>query len=268
MRVSRIVLACASLCWWLTDRPLAHRQTSPVSVVVLVDVSVSVANTLAPFVWDGTKDSAGRPQGSGTRPPSRPADLFTRPLTEGVLPRVRPSDYVRLGTVGKNVRIGVPLSGGRPAMVSAVRYTLNIPDEDRYGPSPLWDAVDAAVDALSNAAGSRSIILVTDGLSSGNRLSLSQVTQSAIQSRTSIHIVHEEFSETSFGKAFSLTDRTSNPWLFLTAPIGRQPGAVLGALALATGGTRIVDDSGGTKNLSSLLGSLLDAIQRSAEASR
>jgi hypothetical protein len=151
-------------------------------------------------------------------------------------------------------------------MVAAVRNTLSIADEDRYGPSPLWDGIDAAVDVLIKAAGSRSVILVTDGLSSGNRLSLSHVTQSAIQSRTSIHIVQEAIGETTLGKTFVLTDRTSNPWLMLTAPIGRDPEAVLGALALATGGTRIVADSGGTKKLGSLLGSLLVAIQRSAEA--
>lgn len=39
----------------------------------------------------------------------------------------------------------------------------------RYGPSPIWDAVGAAVSSLAATPGARDVILISDGRASGNR---------------------------------------------------------------------------------------------------
>jgi hypothetical protein len=52
--------------------------------------------------------------------------------------------------------------------------------EERSGPSPIWDALDAALSALEPEAGRRAVILISDGKATGNHKDLSEVADRAI----------------------------------------------------------------------------------------
>jgi hypothetical protein len=66
---------------------------------------------------------------------------------------------------------------------------LQTPAGDRFGPSPIWDAVDEAVSALHLEPGWKHILLLTDGLATGNMKSMEEVVLRAASSDVTIHVV-------------------------------------------------------------------------------
>ncbi|MEX2661122.1 MAG: hypothetical protein WD227_04290, partial [Vicinamibacterales bacterium] len=215
------------------------------TAVVLLDATWTVANIMAPFVWDGSYSEFSRQPtfSNGRRLPHRPADLFMTGLTEGLFPKLEPGDRLRLATISRQFRVSGTFAGDRAELTRAAREVLNVPDADRYGPSRIWDAVDEALTILKEERGRRAIVLVTDGMPTGNRLGLSHVQGRADLLGIPIYVLHQALNFRARG--YRLEDRSSNPWMFLSNPLGNSAGGMIKSLADASGGAYFVEDSVG-----------------------
>jgi hypothetical protein len=153
--------ALACLVMWSGARLVA--QSTARSFVVLVDASASV-------------DALEYPK-------------TLEVLERGLFARLRPADRVRVGAITDRVAITEWFTADQPALRAGARAVLNAPPEQRYGASPLWDAVDAAVAALESEPGPRGVILMSDGMASGNVKSLSAVVRRAVSARVAVSVI-------------------------------------------------------------------------------
>ena len=60
------------------------------------------------------------------------------------------------------------------------RAAIDFPKRERFGPSPIWDALDEAIRVLAPEPGRRVVILVSDGRSTGNTVSAQAVVDRAV----------------------------------------------------------------------------------------
>jgi hypothetical protein len=226
---------------WGDGEPVQVRRVGPaqpLSLVVLLDVTSSMSSVMVPFVWDGTYEG-GRLKVSGTRAPDRPVDLFLKPIQEGLLAARVATDRVRFGTITAEPRFSPGFRTDRATLLADARELLRVPDSERYGPSPIWDAVGHAVTSLESEPGQRAVLLVTDGYSTGNHLSLRDVINQAVRVGVSVLVIHEwpRFS----GRGGRIADSTVNPWMIISNPFGNPPNVTLRQLAAGTGGFYFVD---------------------------
>lgn len=150
-------------------RPIAFFSAAdePVSVVLLLDTSVSFRNRFGPLLLQSAIDRA-------------------------FLPGLKPRDRLSVGSFGGKVSFGTTLTSNRQAILDALRAALLSTTNDQYGPSPAWDAIDAAVDMLEGEAGRKAIVLITDGRSTGNRTSYKDVAVRAMAAGVVIHIIAKD----------------------------------------------------------------------------
>jgi VWFA-related protein len=86
-----------------------------------------------------------------------------RDAMEQLLPRLRPDDRVRLGTFGRDVEIGSRFTNDPRELLASLPRSI-APD----APTPLWRAIDEAIDAFDGESDERPVILVlSDGKDSG-----------------------------------------------------------------------------------------------------
>src|SRR5262249_33921180 len=85
--------------------------------------------------------------------------------------------------------LGPAVAADARARTRAIETLLNVPDQDRGGPSPVWDAIDAAVNAFEHEPGRRAIVVVTDGMATGNRLGLAEVANHAANANVSVSAI-------------------------------------------------------------------------------
>jgi VWFA-related protein len=102
----------------------------PVSAVLLVDTSASMALTL---------------------------DL-ARQAAEQFIIRMMPGDQARVGSFSDRIDLGRPFSGDRDLLLRAFRENLKIGN-----PTRLWDALNETMTALTDVSGRRVVVLFTDG---------------------------------------------------------------------------------------------------------
>lgn len=142
-------------------------QTSPptgITAVLLLDVSASVSQQSL-----------------------RIDDRFVR-MFNMFLQMLQPADRAAVGLLANRVRL-TPLTTDRTQLSASMRTLLQVPDVDRLGPTPIWDALDDAISLLSDDNSRRAIILYTDGRSSGNVHGLSEIIDRATRAHVSIHAV-------------------------------------------------------------------------------
>lgn len=156
-------------------------EHAPLNVVMLIDVSASM------LPWErtslGRTRLSGSPAGSGISP-----DQIRRGVDR--LGNARsPDDRIRVGTFGAHIAIGAPVGPDRAAFAKAGRAAASPDRMERFGPSPIWDAVAAAVEVLEPESGHRSVLLVTDGRATGNRLGLAQVAERASLAGVTVSII-------------------------------------------------------------------------------
>jgi hypothetical protein len=183
-------------------RPRAQ-TTAPagLTVVLLLDISASVSRV--PVVID-----------------QRFAQAFN-----AFLDGLKPADRAAVGVMTTATHFS-RITGDRRTLSADARVLLQVPDGDRLGPSPLWDAIDAAVALVeSDRAGRPAVVLVSDGKSSGNVRGLDEVIAHATRSRASINAVLE-------GPGSAFQARTTDQF---------DPSDLMGRLTGATGGTRLLD---------------------------
>lgn len=104
---------------------------------------------------------------------------------------LKPADRARVGAIARQVYLSDRFTTNRHELVDAAFDARTRPPADKLGPSPIWDAVDAAVTALEAEAGHRAILLFTDGRATGNRTSLADTGAHAMRSGTSVHVIAE-----------------------------------------------------------------------------
>jgi Ca-activated chloride channel family protein len=144
------------------------------------------------------------------------------------LGRVRPGDRVQVGTFGRQIAIGPPIAGNPRELLRAVEKALDPKEADTYGPSPLWDAIDAAVAALASATGRRAVIVVTDGRATGNREGPETVADRAVAAGVTVSALAE---------AWEMILRQD-----AKTGVRVRPGAALAWFATMTGGLYVADD--------------------------
>lgn len=127
-------------------------DSSPFTAIVLLDATVTVI--AGPGVWSSTP-LVGR-------------DQIEKGLREGFAAALRPGDRVRVGSIAGSVDLQPSFSSDRADILKAISRAYDRRDEDRFGRSPVWDAVWTAAEALSSEPGRRAIVLVTDGRATGN----------------------------------------------------------------------------------------------------
>src|SRR5690606_26519906 len=163
----------------------------PLSLVVIVDVTSSVSEAMVGFVWDGRgKANDARP--SGMRVADSPSAIFLSPLLRGVVRAMAAGDRVRFGRVADAPELGREFATDAATLGRAARWVVDVPADVRHGRTPIWDAVDMAVSALEAERGRRrAILLVTDGLSTGNRVGLDAVIERAAHADVAVFVVGE-----------------------------------------------------------------------------
>lgn len=104
------------------------------------------------------------------------------------LQSLRPGDRARVVTIGGSTVLGPWLSGDRVADAAAVRALIG---RGAPEPSPLWDAVDVAVQGLAGERGGKALVLITDGRANANVLGLEDAAARAISAGVSVSVVSE-----------------------------------------------------------------------------
>ena len=145
----------------------------PVSVVLLIDTSISFRNRFG-------------------------ALLLQSAIDRSFLPGLTSRDRLSVGGFGGRVTFATPLTTQRQAILDALRATLLSTSDDQYGPSPAWDAIDGAVAMLEREAGRKAIVLITDGRSTGNRVSYRDAATRAMAAGVLLHIVAKDTEDVVF----------------------------------------------------------------------
>jgi Ca-activated chloride channel family protein len=136
---------------------------------------------------------------------------------------------VQVGTFGRQITIGPPIVGNPRELMRAVERALDPKDADTFGPSPLWDAIDAAIAALAQATGRRAVIVVTDGRATGNREGREAVSGRAIAAGVTV---------SALGEAWEMVLRQD-----ATTGVRVRPGVALEWIAMTTGGLYVADEA-------------------------
>jgi Ca-activated chloride channel family protein len=110
-------------------------SAQPIQLIVMLDVSGSMEGNLS----------------------------LLRAASEQLFDRLRPDDAVRVGTFGNTVEISPTFTSDRQALRAALPSVIATD-----APTPLWRAVDDAIDAFDAARDARRVILVlSDGKDTG-----------------------------------------------------------------------------------------------------
>jgi Mg-chelatase subunit ChlD len=141
----------------------AQQAGTPLDVVLMVDVSHSVTH---PGFFKTDR--------------SLIADAATALATA-----LDPADRARLGVFGTTIALTPTALSGRVAIARAASGFAGV----EGGPSPVWDALNASAVALDTAAGRRAVIVVTDGRSTGNRISFAEIVARLEQARLPVFVV-------------------------------------------------------------------------------
>lgn len=199
-------------------------EPAGLTVVLLMDVSASVAHQ--PLAID-----------------QRFAQVFN-----AFLQGLKPSDRGAVGVVSGRSRF-THVTGNPRDLSTAVRRLLQVPDSERLGPSPLWDALDEAITlAAADPGGRPAIVLFSDGKSSGNLRGLDEVIDRARRLRVRVSVAVE-------GADTLFLARTISPL---------DPADLLERLTEATGGLRLLDRPSDPRlrDPGPLVARIMDALQQ------
>ncbi len=211
--------SCLALVSWLAVALAAAPRQSPAPPLVLVDVAVENADGQP--LTDLTKADFAIAAGGATPPieffaagPEQPLSLVLlfdasasvnhvtrrddgrKSIETWFVPRLTPRDRVHVGSFARQIAIGPPLAGNPKELLPVIRKALDPRAADTYGPSPIWDAVAAAVETLATTEGRRAVLLLTDGRATGNRLSMEEAAALAAAAGVAVSVVGEDWEMT------------------------------------------------------------------------
>jgi hypothetical protein len=118
-------------------------------------------------------------------------NVFSRAIDEQVIARLRLGDVVELAVVGERPRFSGVFSAEPDVLRSANRRLFELTASERYGPSPVWDALDDAIHRLAERPEPRAVVFVSDGKGSGNVLGWDDVIRHALTSGVAVFVVAE-----------------------------------------------------------------------------
>jgi len=142
------------------------RESTGLSVAVLLDLTTSAA-------WPG----------------GAPAGAIHQTIRDHVLATLPDDTAVTIGSFGRTVHWSGGFSSEQSEQVRSLRVAVSLPEAERTGPSPIWDAVNDALSTLKAREGRQAVLLITDGQTTGNRLGLAEVADRAIAAAVPISIV-------------------------------------------------------------------------------
>jgi hypothetical protein len=109
-----------------------------------------------------------------------PDDRQLEDATGCLVAEITSTDTLRFGFITSHLYLSRPYAASEmPDFYrKVVRPTVVSPD-NRVGPSPIWDAIDKTISSMTTDSGRRAVIVMTDGLSTGNVHSMSEVVNHA-----------------------------------------------------------------------------------------
>jgi hypothetical protein len=118
-----------------------------------------------------------------------------RGIERGLLDALTPADRLRLGRfAGRRIGLSEGFLTDRARHASMVRAFFDVsvvePD-DWLGPSPIWDAVATVARVLGPEPGPRALLLVTDGKSTANHLSMEDAAREAARHGVPVYVLYE-----------------------------------------------------------------------------
>ena len=137
---------------------------------------------------------------------------------------LKASDRGAVGVISAKPRF-TPVTGNQRDLAAAMRLIIQVPDGDRLGPSPVWDAIDAAITLTQEPNARPAVVVFSDGKSTGNMKGLDEVIARAQQLHVSVNAVVE-------GAGANFLARTTSPL---------DPADLIQRLTDATGGRRLLD---------------------------
>jgi hypothetical protein len=241
MNGAAIGLLAVALSWIaVTSRTPTPAAADLVSVSVAVDGDSSGSLTSSDFAVAVD----GRPVAiAGVMPPPSPLAMVVLldktssmesygnvddEVAKSIVPVLRPGDRLRIGGFASRVALAPAFSSSPREIVAAGRAALAFRNEERYGSSPIWDAMDRALSVLEPEEGLRALILVTDGRGTGNHTSFIAAGDRAVSSGIVVHVLSE---------ARPVVLRQNE-----TTAARIRPGVALQEIARATGGTILPAD--------------------------
>ncbi len=136
---------------------------APVTVIVLFDVTASMTNY---------------------------GDIGVE-IERSLVPALRPGDRARIGGIANRLVLSPAFTSVRKELIDEGRKALDFRRGDKYGPSPIWDALQESVRALEPEPGRRGIVLVSDGRATGNTIAATEAIESAILAGTVVQVLSE-----------------------------------------------------------------------------
>jgi hypothetical protein len=178
----------------------------------------------------------------GTKTPATLGDAFSTAVKDGFIDSLGRDDRARIGSIARTRLLSPAFASDHGALGRALGNALNVRREDRYGPSPLWDAIVDGIASLDGESGRRAIILVTDGMATGNSHPLDEVIAQAKRAGVSVSVVCEAWGPfRSNQAAFHIADVSGATWNVMHGAFGKPPEANLERLTAGTGGVFISD---------------------------
>lgn len=101
-------------------------------------------------------------------------------------------DTVRVGAMAAKLRLSQPVAGTAPELTRSWQSVFALPPVEWLGPSPLWDQLFDLIALLSAEAGRLGIIVVTDGLATGDIHTPAEVATEARKRGVRITFVAEQ----------------------------------------------------------------------------
>jgi hypothetical protein len=150
-------------------------------------------------------------------------DYTFRDIVDAVTTRLQPGDTAAFALMTNHAHFS-ELNLAPAAFKTTAYAMLQASDQDRFGPSPLWDTLLDAVARVATMDGRRAIIAVTDGKSSGNVHGSAEIVPAAKAAGVAIHMVIENNQLALIGQ---------------TSPL--DPATVLQTIARETGGLALAD---------------------------
>jgi len=152
-------------------------------------------------------------------------------INDLLLAQFRATDRVRIASFGRRITMSPEFTTDRTVARRFLKEVLALPEVERSGPSPIWDAVDAALTTLEPEQGRRALILITDGKATGNYKDRSDVERRSA-------VLGIPVSTIAVGPGAYPVKQTGDE----TAVV--RPGLALEHLAATTGGLAVVMPDG------------------------
>jgi hypothetical protein len=199
-------------------------QAPALSLVVLIDTSNSV---MRPVMGLGVTSWSG--------PVSKALDRGLERLHEG--------DRVRIASIGGR-DAPAALTSDRATLRRQKDRALDRPEQERAGPSPIWDAIAAASRSLRDQPGLRAVVTFTDTRASGNTLGMADVAMLATADNVVTYFITPAV-EQYIVQGDDVAARV-------------RPGAFAEQLATFTGGTCVYVRGTNEKTMTTALAQVLD----------